>query len=202
MGGSTTAAHDPSAPEDRGTSPFEWGGGAPMSLIAQTVQTNSQLLPPDQLNELLRLRGEVSRLRSESRELAQQQSARKNTERANPANPLRAQLERMPDKYIPEVQGLDEKKWAEAREVFGEHLRHWIQPPPKAWPKWTITPYLGQECGFILPTASDDRSASPAPSHIDRIVIHGALLRTTSTRGSFRARSGATRAQRAGPEAG
>jgi hypothetical protein len=83
------------------------------SLIATTAQTQSNLLPQDQLNELLRLRGEVGRLRTESSELATLKAAVKNTDAEKPGNPLRKQLEQMPDKYIPELQSLDEKKWTE-----------------------------------------------------------------------------------------
>src|SRR5262249_7514072 len=79
-------------------------------IIATTAQTQPNLLPQDQLNELLRLRGEVGRLRSESKELASLKAAGRNADVEKSANPLRNQLEQMPDKYIPELQGLDEKK--------------------------------------------------------------------------------------------
>jgi RNA polymerase sigma factor (sigma-70 family) len=82
-------------------------------LIATTAQAQSNLLPQDQLNELLRLRGEVGRLRAESHELATLKAAVRNANSEKPANPLRKQLEQMPDKYIPELQSLEEKKWAE-----------------------------------------------------------------------------------------
>jgi RNA polymerase sigma factor (sigma-70 family) len=83
------------------------------TLIADAAQTGTNLLPQDQLNELLRLRGEVGRLRAESRELADLKATVKSANAEKPANPLRKQLELMPDKYIPELQSLDEKKWAD-----------------------------------------------------------------------------------------
>jgi hypothetical protein len=83
------------------------------NIIATTAQAQSNLLPKDELNELLRLRGEVGRLRAESRELANLKAAVRTANAEKPANPLRKQLEQMPDKYIPELQSLDEKKWAE-----------------------------------------------------------------------------------------
>jgi RNA polymerase sigma factor (sigma-70 family) len=78
-------------------------------MIAETVQTNPQLLPADQLKELLRLRGEVGRLRVESRELARVKAA----ETQSPVNQLRRELAQMPEKNIPELQLLDEGKWSE-----------------------------------------------------------------------------------------
>jgi RNA polymerase sigma factor (sigma-70 family) len=83
------------------------------NMITTTAQTQANLLPQGQLNELLRLRGEVGRLRAESLELANLKAAVKNANAEKPANPLRKQLEQMPDKYIPELQSLNEKKWAE-----------------------------------------------------------------------------------------
>jgi RNA polymerase sigma factor (sigma-70 family) len=83
------------------------------NMITTTAQTQANLVPQDQLNELLRLRGEVGRLRAESLELANLKAAVKNANSEKPANPLRKQLEQMPDKYIPELQSLNEKKWAE-----------------------------------------------------------------------------------------
>ena len=32
----------------------------------------------------------------------------------------------------------------------------WVEPPTKAAPKWTITPWLGQECGFFVPSDSEN----------------------------------------------
>ena len=81
-------------------------------LLDQITRTNSRSLPKAQFDELLRLRGEVGRLRSEARELAQMKNDVKTAD-AKPANPLLAQLQQMPDKGIPELQLLNEKKWAE-----------------------------------------------------------------------------------------
>ena len=79
------------------------------TLIEQSARTNSQLLPGAELNELLRLRGEVSRLRSESRELARL----KNAETQNPVARLRQELAQMPERDIPELRSLKEDKWAQ-----------------------------------------------------------------------------------------
>src|ERR1041385_640854 len=79
------------------------------NLITETARTNSILLPDGQLKELLRLRGEVGRLRLESRELARVKAA----ETQSPVNQLRRQLAQMPDKNIPELQLLDNNKWSE-----------------------------------------------------------------------------------------
>src|ERR1041385_2608753 len=78
-------------------------------MIAGSVQTSPQLLPAEQLQELLRLRGEVGRLRLESRELARVKAA----ETQSPVNQLRRELAQMPEKNIPELQLLDDTKWTE-----------------------------------------------------------------------------------------
>ena len=79
------------------------------SLIAQTAETSPQVMPKDQLTELLRLRGEVARLRTESQELAQLKTA----QARNPVSELHQKLNQMPEKLIPELKVLDEKKWTE-----------------------------------------------------------------------------------------
>jgi RNA polymerase sigma factor (sigma-70 family) len=77
------------------------------------------------MNELARLRGEVARLRLSAQELAQLKAAAASTGTdpaieatlkswATRATQLRAQLERMPDKKIPELQLLTEKDWFDA----------------------------------------------------------------------------------------
>jgi RNA polymerase sigma factor (sigma-70 family) len=86
-----------------------------------TQETGSQTLPSEQFNELLRLRGEVTRLRADSRELAQLKtaSALRASDPMEPAakallnkvNLLKQRLEQMPDKKIPELQYLDEETW-------------------------------------------------------------------------------------------
>src|ERR1043166_407788 len=78
-------------------------------MITETVQASPQLLPDDRLQELLRLRGEVGRLRLESRELARVKAA----ETQSPVNLLRRQLAQMPEKTIPELQLLDDGKWSD-----------------------------------------------------------------------------------------
>jgi RNA polymerase sigma factor (sigma-70 family) len=79
------------------------------ALIAQTAESNSQAVPKDQLSELLRLRAEVARLRTDSQEVARL----KIVQAHSPVDDLRQKLNQMPDKAIPELQLLDEKKWAE-----------------------------------------------------------------------------------------
>src|SRR5207237_3604197 len=64
------------------------------NLITETARTDSILLPDQQLKELLRLRGEVGRLRLESRELARVKSA----ETQSPVNQLRRELGQMREK--------------------------------------------------------------------------------------------------------
>jgi len=77
------------------------------------------------MNELARLRGEVARLRLSAQELAQLKAAAASTGTdpaieatlkswATRATQLKAQLERMPDKRIPELQLLTEKDWFDA----------------------------------------------------------------------------------------
>jgi hypothetical protein len=81
-------------------------------LLEQITATNSSDLPPAQFNELLRLRGEVTRLRARTRELAQS-NAQLSAADAPLSNPLLTQLQQFPQKSIPELQFLDQKKWSE-----------------------------------------------------------------------------------------
>lgn len=97
------------------------------NLVARA--NNSQSLPNDQLSELLRLRGEVTRLRSGSQELAQLKAA--NAQKQNDPlesaakallgkmNLLKQRLEQMPDKKIPELQYLDDQTWARIAQTAG-----------------------------------------------------------------------------------
>jgi hypothetical protein len=51
----------------------------------------------------------------------------------------------------------DESTYEEARRIFKrEGVDLWVEPPTKGAPKWTITPWLGQECGFIVPSDSEN----------------------------------------------
>ena len=93
------------------------------------LQGDSQRLISNN-TELLKLRGEVSRLRNDSHELSQLKAARSTNDTAlvsvakswaSRAEQLKAGLKQMPDKGIPEVQLLDEKEWLEAVKRF-EHL--------------------------------------------------------------------------------
>jgi hypothetical protein len=52
------------------------------------------------------------------------------------------------------ITGRHEPRWTEAREFLEKNgLSHLLRSPTKVQSKWTITRWLGQECGFIL--ASD-----------------------------------------------
>jgi RNA polymerase sigma factor (sigma-70 family) len=88
-------------------------------------------LPSGGMNELVRLRGEVARLRLSAQELAQLKAAAAATGTdpaieatlkswATRAIQLKAQLERMPDKKIPELQLLTEKDWFDAVKNAGQ----------------------------------------------------------------------------------
>ena len=91
------------------------------NLVAQA--DNSQSLADDQRNELLRLRDEVGRLRSESQELARLKAA--SAEEANDPmaaaarallgriNLLKQRLQQVPRWNIPEVQYLPNKTWVD-----------------------------------------------------------------------------------------
>jgi hypothetical protein len=62
----------------------------------------------------------------------------------------------------------NEKQWAEARELFDKPgMGQWVQSPTKAQPKWTITPWLGQECGFIIRSDSEDNLRQAELSHVE-----------------------------------
>src|SRR5262249_9082281 len=81
--------------------------------------------PSGSMNELLRLRGEVTRLRQRAQEMAQLKAAAAASGNdpaiqatlnswAMRATQLRERLEQMPDKRIPELQLLTEKDWLDA----------------------------------------------------------------------------------------
>jgi RNA polymerase sigma factor (sigma-70 family) len=85
---------------------------------------NPSALTNEQLNELLRLRGEVTRLKAREQELAQSKAASAKTE-ADPMESaaqswavqvkrLKDQLAQMPEKSIPELQLLNDQDWFDA----------------------------------------------------------------------------------------
>jgi hypothetical protein len=93
------------------------------NLVAQTEVLKSG--QDDQPNDLLRLRAEVTRLRSGAAELARLKAASANTPNdasieataktlAARATQLKQRLEQMPDKKIPELQFLSQKDWLDA----------------------------------------------------------------------------------------
>jgi RNA polymerase sigma factor (sigma-70 family) len=91
--------------------------------LATARQTGGQ--PSGTMNELIRLRGEVTQLRQSAHELAQLKAAAAATGAdpaieatlkswATRATQLKTRLEQMPDKKIPELQLLTEKDWFDA----------------------------------------------------------------------------------------
>ncbi|MCI0533593.1 MAG: hypothetical protein L0Z50_00045 [Verrucomicrobiales bacterium] len=91
--------------------------------LAAAKQAGGQ--PSGSRNELVRLRGEVTRLRQSAQELAQLKAAAAATGTdpaieatlkswATRATQLKARLEQMPEKKIPELQPLTEKDWFDA----------------------------------------------------------------------------------------
>jgi len=91
--------------------------------LAAARQADGQ--PSGSINELAKLRGEVNRLRQSAQELAQLKAAAAATgidpaieatlrSWATRATQLKARLEQMPEKKIPELQLLSEKDWFDA----------------------------------------------------------------------------------------
>ncbi len=76
------------------------------------VASEANRLPDEKLNELMKLRGEVTQLRSDAQALATTESATKNW--MAKITLLKQKLEQMPDKKIPELQFLTEKDWGNA----------------------------------------------------------------------------------------
>jgi len=72
---------------------------------------NSHSLADDQLNELLKLRGEATRLRADAKFTPTESSMKTWAVRVAL---LKQKLEQMPDKKIPELQLATEKNWADA----------------------------------------------------------------------------------------
>lgn len=51
----------------------------------------------------------------------------------------------------------NEERYERARKIFKrEGVDLWVEPPTKVAAKWTITPWVGQEVGFILASDSED----------------------------------------------
>jgi hypothetical protein len=62
----------------------------------------------------------------------------------------------------------DDSKYQEARRIFNQGgVDRWVEPPTKVVPMWTITPWLGQECGFIVPSESEDNMRKMELSHVE-----------------------------------
>ena len=82
---------------------------------------NSQLIPNDQFSELLKLRGEVGRLRNRAQELTKiaairEEEALLSRDQLWPArvNRLKQWLEENPSERIPELQSLSDRQWMDA----------------------------------------------------------------------------------------
>ncbi len=88
--------------------------------LALLLAENSQLKSNSNENELLKLRGEVTRLRKESQELSQLRAVADDQTEAiakdwlNRVNQLHHELDQREDKKIPELQFLTKKDWFEA----------------------------------------------------------------------------------------
>jgi hypothetical protein len=90
------------------------------NLVAQAGVANASQVP----NELLRLRGEVARLRAEAKDSAQSRGAGQTAngdqfeaafkDWASRASQLKERLAQAPDKHIPELRLLAEKDWFDA----------------------------------------------------------------------------------------
>ncbi|MEO5803510.1 MAG: sigma-70 family RNA polymerase sigma factor [Verrucomicrobiota bacterium] len=89
-------------------------------LIAKTAQTNPQLLPKDQFNELLRLRGEVGRLRTEEASQVNDPTKLAAKSWINRVTQLKQRLEQKPEGGIPELKLLGDEDWLAA--VKDRHL--------------------------------------------------------------------------------
>jgi len=68
--------------------------------------------------------------------------------------------------------GRDEKQLRRVTELFkedgiNEDAKHWIFPPIKAPAKWTISPWLGQEVGFIVASDSEENMRQAELSHVE-----------------------------------
>ncbi|HWY76590.1 MAG TPA: sigma-70 family RNA polymerase sigma factor [Verrucomicrobiae bacterium] len=98
-------------------------------LTAQNSNLSNLLtatsMPDEQRNELVRLRGEISRLRDSARQLSELKAASATSANdptleaafktwANRASQLKQRLERMPDKQIPELKLLTDQDWFDA----------------------------------------------------------------------------------------
>jgi hypothetical protein len=86
-----------------------------------TAIGDAKKLTDEQFNELLKLRGEATRLRSDSQELAQLKATIENDPLDSAAkswmkraNQLKQQLDQMPDKKIPELQFANDQDWLDA----------------------------------------------------------------------------------------
>jgi len=62
----------------------------------------------------------------------------------------------------------DEERYQKARSIFQkEGVDMWVEPLLKEAPKWTISPWLGQEVGFIVPSDSDNNMRQMEWTHVE-----------------------------------
>jgi len=62
----------------------------------------------------------------------------------------------------------DENRYASARKIFEkEGVDLWVEPPTRKTPEWTITPWLGQEVGFILASDSQNNMRQMELTHVE-----------------------------------
>lgn len=68
----------------------------------------------------------------------------------------------------------DQKHWETANKLAKEHnLPEWVRELPSDAPKWTVTPWMGQEVGFIIASDSENnmRQAEWTPVEFGTAVI-------------------------------
>jgi RNA polymerase sigma factor (sigma-70 family) len=73
--------------------------------------------PTDPSGEVLRLRGELARLRADSEELTRMKAAAQKKDPANRASLIRQRLDQMPEKKIPELQFLNDAEWQQVASI-------------------------------------------------------------------------------------
>ncbi|HXP59694.1 MAG TPA: hypothetical protein VN829_04335 [Dongiaceae bacterium] len=78
----------------------------------------------------------------------------------------------------------DEQKWQRARELCKkEGVDLWVEPPIKVVPKWTITPWLGQEVGWIVASDSGNNMRNAQLTHVEfgtAVISHFRMPKETA----------------------
>jgi hypothetical protein len=66
------------------------------------------------------------------------------------------------------ITGRDEEHWQRNLKAEKEHdLGNWMLPLTKETPKWTVSPWVGQEIGFILASDSEDNMRQIEMTHVE-----------------------------------